>query len=336
MSGLAFPVTDPSQVGEARRAAGSLARRLGFKEEEAGKLALVVTEAANNLVKHAREGEILLCALEVNGAAGVEVLALDRGPGMDPVRCLRDGYSTAGTPGTGLGAITRLANVFDIHSATSGTALLARVWSGGRAPAETGGAETGAVSVPMAGEEVCGDAWAVQEAPGGRQLFLVADGLGHGPLAAEAAREAVRLFRANSGLEPGQILQAIHAGLRATRGAAVALAAVDFQAERVCYAGVGNITGTVVSSGETQSMVSHNGIVGHQLYKVQEFAYPFPRGALLVLHSDGMTGRWRLDPYPGLVNRSPSLLAGVLYRDFKRGRDDATVLVTRERGKDGA
>src|SRR5687768_10037593 len=127
-----LPVTEPSQVGEARRAAAALAGRLGFDDRDAGKVALVVTEAATNLVKHARDGAVLLRPLDDAGAVGIEVLALDRGPGMADVgRCLRDGFSTAGSPGNGLGAVRRLAAVLDIYSALgSGTALLARVWAG--------------------------------------------------------------------------------------------------------------------------------------------------------------------------------------------------------------
>jgi hypothetical protein len=127
---------------------------------------------------------------------GLEVLALDLGPGMADVgRCLADGYSTAGSRGVGLGAMARLSALFDIHSRPGeGTAVLARLWS---APLperpEAAGLEFGVVSLPLAGEEVCGDAWAVDEGRG-RSFVLVVDGLGHGPQAAEAAREAVRAF----------------------------------------------------------------------------------------------------------------------------------------------
>ncbi len=68
--------------------------------------------------------------------------------------------------------------------------------------------------------------------------------------------------------------------------------------------------------------------------KFQEFAYPFPKGATLVMHSDGLISRWTLDAYPGLAAHDPALVAGVLYRDFQRGRDDVTVLVAR--GAEGA
>jgi anti-sigma regulatory factor (Ser/Thr protein kinase) len=318
-------VTEPSQVGEARRAAAALAARLGFGEEEAGKVALVVTEAATNLVKHANAGVILLRPLEQGGTPGVEILALDKGPGMADVnRCLRDGFSSAGTPGTGLGAITRLAAFADIHSVPEkGTALLARLWS--RPPAEAAGLRVGAVCLPVSGEVVCGDAWAVAQ-DAGRALVLVADGLGHGPSAAAAAQEAVRVFRDNAGGAPAEILQAIHLALRSTRGAAAAVAAVDLAGGTLAYAGVGNISGMILEPQGGRSLVSHNGTLGHAARTFQEFAYPFAEHATLVMHSDGLLSRWALDAYPGLSRRDPALLAGVLYRDFRRGRDDVTVL----------
>jgi anti-sigma regulatory factor (Ser/Thr protein kinase) len=328
---VTLPVTEASQAGEARRLATTLAARLGFNETERAKVALVVTEAAGNLVKHAQRGELLLQPLDQDGVGGLDVLALDRGPGMKDVgRCLLDGFSTAGSPGTGLGAIARLADSFDLYSAPpTGTVLLARLWSRPLPPpAPAGPLAVAAVSVPKARESVCGDAWAVEHQPG-RTLILVADGLGHGPGAAQASREAVRLFRGNARLDPAAIVQTIHAALRSTRGAAVAVAAVDCAAEEVRFVGLGNIAGCVLTGAASRSLVSHNGTAGHALYKIQEFVYPFPKGALLVLNSDGLLTRWQLDAYPGLTARNPALVAAVLYRDFNRGRDDVTVVAAR-------
>jgi anti-sigma regulatory factor (Ser/Thr protein kinase) len=307
---VVLAVTEASQIGEARRLATTLARRMGFEETQGGKVALVVTEAAGNLVKHASGGEILLRPLEQGGVGGIEILVLDKGPGMaDLDRCLRDGFSSAGTPGTGLGAIARLSDFLEIHTQSQvGTALLARLWSGPPA-GRASGWEVGAAHVPAPRETVCGDAWAVEENPD-RCLILVADGLGHGEVAAQAAREAERIFRAQVQLEPAELIQVIHDALRSTRGAAVAVAEIDLGAQVLRFAGVGNISGTILAGDTSRSMVSHNGTVGHVVRKVQEFTYPFPREALLVMNSDGLTTHWRLDPYPGLALRHPSLIAG--------------------------
>jgi serine phosphatase RsbU (regulator of sigma subunit) len=191
--------------------------------------------------------------------------------------------------------------------------------------------EIGAICLPMTGEEVSGDAWATDQQPG-RSLLLVADGLGHGPLAAQASLEAVRIFRENARKSPAEIIEAAHSVLRSTRGAALAIAEVNFERQTVRFAGVGNISGSVFSPAGSYSMVSHNGTVGHEVRKIQEFVYQWPQGGLLVMHSDGLSTQWRLDRYPGLITRHPTLISGVLYRDFYRGRDDVTVLVAREAG----
>jgi hypothetical protein len=185
---------------------------------------------------------------------------------------------------------------------------------------------TSAVCLPNPGEEISGDSWAVAVSVE-RTVLMVADGLGHGPLAATASRAAADTFEASAAHAPSEILQEIHGALRSTRGAAVAIAEVDSAARSIRYTGVGNISGAIVVDGATRQMVSHNGTVGHDARRIQEFEYPFPARARLVMHSDGLGTHWRADRYAGLWRRHPSLVAGVLYRDFVRGRDDVTVVV---------
>jgi anti-sigma regulatory factor (Ser/Thr protein kinase) len=332
-------VSDPSLVAEARRQAQVLARQAGFDEVRAGKLALVVTEAATNILKFAGQGEILLRLLSPAGGAaaeGVEVLALDKGPGMvDVVASLRDGFSTAGSPGTGLGGISRLADWYEIYSQPNGgTVLAARLWARapGRTPAAAPGwLEVGAVNRAVRGEQDCGDAWGIQAQPD-ETLVVVADGLGHGADAATAARAAVRCLL-DGPAQPTLTarLEAAHAALRSTRGAAVAIAAIHPGRSRVTFAGVGNIAGTVLLRAGKKNMVSHAGTVGHTLTRLSEFSYPWEAGALLVMHSDGLSSHLRLDGHAGLAWRDPAIVAGVLHRDYTRGRDDSTVLVARQR-----
>ena len=330
--GSSIPVHDASQVGEARRLASVFAHRLGFDEEATGRVALAVTEAARNLSLHGGGGEIVLTALPWHDQSCVEVLALDRGPGMpDIAKCMRDGYSTAGTPGTGLGAITRVADHFDIHSTPgAGTALLARFLPRQSSSGRNGATmEFSATCLAHSGEDLCGDGWAQEFFPGGA-TFALADGLGHGEYANEAAQEALRIFRQYSGNTPTAILERMHAAMRSTRGAAVALARLDLERRSVTFAGLGNISAAILSDTGSRSMVSLNGTLGHEIHKIQEFQYPWPERALLIMHTDGLGSRWDLNSYAGLASRSPGLIAGVLYRDFSRRRDDVTVLVARE------
>jgi anti-sigma regulatory factor (Ser/Thr protein kinase) len=336
---FAVPVAESSQVGEARRLIGTTARRLGFDETAAGKVAIVATEMAGNLVKHAGGGEIVVRPLQGTtreAVKGLEILALDRGPGIaDVSKSLRDGYSTAGSPGTGLGAISRLSDRFDLYSAPDkGTALLSHLWAGGQGPGsarqEGGTPEHGAVCLPVAGETAPGDGWEIQRRPGGFRV-LVADGLGHGPLAREPSQRAIGVLRETPfDHSPVRVLEACHDALRGTRGAAVAVADVDLAAGTVRFAGIGNVAASIHGMGPSLHLVSLNGIVGQGTARFREFSYPWTSGDLLVMASDGLSTRWRLESYPGLTARHPSLIAGVLYRDYGRPRDDATVVAARE------
>jgi anti-sigma regulatory factor (Ser/Thr protein kinase) len=329
---LALAVTEASQTGEARRQVARLAATLGFDDTEAGKVAIVVTEVASNLVKHARGGHLLVRPLGDKSDPGLEILALDSGPGIANVGAsLRDGYSTTSTPGTGLGAVMRLAGQFDIHSQSGrGTAVLARLWAHEPKESRPRKLEIGGICVQYPGETHYGDAWAMcQDGP--RSLILIVDGLGHGQPAADACREALRAFEANVTAPPHAILEAIHLALKSTRGAAAAVAEIELGRMQVRFAGVGNIAGVLLGSRDSdRHLVSHNGILGHEMRRIDEFTYPWRPEGLLVLHSDGLTSRWDLTPYAGLTERHPSLIAGILYRDVRRGRDDVTVVVARE------
>lgn len=327
-STLRIPVSECSQIGEARRSASQLAAHLGFDGTCQGKLAIVAAEAATNLVRHSQGGEVLLQACPDGDGPAVELLALDKGPGIaDLGRSMRDGVSSGNTPGNGFGAMQRLSSLLDVYSAPSlGTALLSRVWSGEHRKPRL---QYGGIAVAKSGETACGDAIAVESSPQ-RALLMVADGLGHGTDAALAAEEATRILRQHRGLTPAAILERAHGALRSTRGAAVAVAEIDWSARLLRYAGVGNISAAIIAPAAVRRLVSHNGTLGHTVRKLQEFQYPWPEHATLVMHSDGLSSHWDVDRYAGLLARDPTLIAGVLYRDFERGRDDVSVVVARE------
>lgn len=328
MAQVVIPVADASQVGEARRAVVRIAQTAGLNETYRGEAALVVTELANNLAKYGKNGKLLLQPLVVSGNAVVEILSIDSGPGMDDVhRCLQDGFSTGGTPGTGLGAVRRTAGEFDLYSMPSGTVVLARVGSKQRGAAPKPSAfRWGAVSIAAPGETVCGDAWRILE-QGDEIRVMIADGLGHGPLAGEAAELAAKTFEAGAFAGTDAFIQNAHRMMSGTRGAAVAAGIGSAARQSLQFAGVGNIAGVLRSPTEGRGLFSHNGTVGHQLRKVQQLEYPWPHGTQLVMHSDGLQSRWDLSRYPGLSLRHPAVIAAVLYRDFVRGRDDVTVLL---------
>jgi anti-sigma regulatory factor (Ser/Thr protein kinase) len=330
---LVFRINHASDIAAARRGGQKLADELGFNEVQAGRLAIVITEAGTNILKHAGEGTVYVMRAQ-SGAemAGIDVLAIDNGPGIsDFSASFQDGVSTTGTAGTGLGALRRQSDEFDVWSMRGkGAAFFMRLWRGSPPPHPCG-IEVGALFVPMNGEDESGDGWAASCDLDGATLLGV-DGLGHGPEAAKAARAAIHALERRPSAAPSEVLHAAHEALRITRGAALSVARIDYSGNDVRFAGIGNVSCVVHDGAARRALVSHNGIVGANMRKVQEFAADCPPGALVILHSDGVHTQWDLADYPGLYMRAPALVAGILMRDFIRGRDDALVLVGRRRG----
>lgn len=317
-------VSDSSGVGEVRRFAQLAAEDLGYDETRAGKVSIAATELANNLVRHAGGGVIIARV----GAGVLDLLALDRGPGMRDIdRCLEDGYSTlSGGSGTGLGAIRRLSDTFDIYSQPGqGSAVLSRFESRRLEPSRI---EVGALALPYPGEVVCGDAWQVAENAMTCSIAVI-DGLGHGIEAGAAAQEAVRVVEASPNRSVEQMLEVAHGALKPTRGAAMAVAEISLDSGHILYAGVGNIVGATASESTLKRMVSYEGTIGHEVYKIKGFEYSLEPRHVLIMHSDGLRSQWKLEQYPGLLVRDPFLIAGVLYRDYLKGYDDVTVVVAR-------
>lgn len=323
-----IPISEGSGASDARRVAAGFASALGFDETAAGELALAVTETATNVAKHAMRGSLVLRAIELGGAHGVEVLALDKGPGIANIAAsLRDGYSTAGTQGSGLGSLARMTTGFELWSrAGQGTIVRFEVWP--KSAGTVAGIVPGVVCEPKAGETASGDGWTVVQGRGSTIVCLV-DGLGHGPDAAEAARAAIETVTQKPHLGASDLMDAMHGALRPTRGAAAALAYLQPESELCVYCGIGNISAVIRESGKSRNLVSHNGTLGHQVRKIQEFQYPFPKGALFVAHSDGIATHWDLAAYPGIEMRHPAFIAAALYRDHSRGRDDLTAFALR-------
>ncbi|MGW4107110.1 anti-sigma regulatory factor, partial [Streptomyces sp. NPDC004976] len=193
------PVQDPTRVRDVRVAAEEAAALAGLDERRTAAVSLVATELATNLLKYGQAGGVLIDVVDPplprEGRPGraVQITALDHGPGIaDPAVAQRDGYSSSGSLGAGLGTCRRLSDDFGLHSVPGrGTVAMARIGPetgrtghGGERPGDLG-VHAGAVNVPFAGADFSGDAWAWVRS-GDRATLMLADGLGHGSEAARA------------------------------------------------------------------------------------------------------------------------------------------------------
>lgn len=301
------------------------AQRLGFDETRCGEFALLATESTRNVLIHGGGGQVLVVGTKEGGEPVARILAMDKGPGIaNLAKAMTDGYSTAGTMGGGMGAMKRMASALEIFTGKNGTIILLEL---GKAPPQEK-LQIAGLAVPYPGERHCGDGWTFHGTPE-RMLVLVVDGLGHGLEAAEAAQEAIATFEQRVNSNPTEILNYVHDALRKTRGAVAAIAEIRPGEKTLTYAGIGNISAVLLSGDGSRSLVSHNGTLGMTISRVQEFRLDWPNDAVLVLHSDGLLSKWDLTPYAGLMARHPAVIGGALLRDFRRQRDDASVVVVK-------
>lgn len=339
------PVQDPTRVRDVRVAAEEAAALAGLDEQRTAAASLVATELATNLLKHAQAGGVLIDVVdppaprEGRPARTVQIAAIDHGPGIaDPDRALRDGYSSTGSLGAGLGTCRRLADDFALHSVPGrGTVAVARVGTAAGRPghgedAPGGlGVHAGGVNVPFAGADFSGDAWAWVRS-GDRTTLMLADGLGHGSEAARASTAAVEELRHWARLPPAELLHKLHPALTGTRGAAVAVAQLDTWTGRLRFAGIGNVSARLREGDRWRSLLSRPGIVGvHQPHTVREDDVPWTAGSLLILHTDGLPSRWTPPPDTGRPPADPAVTAAVTVRDAGSSarpvRDDTAVAV---------
>ncbi|MFE1228659.1 SpoIIE family protein phosphatase [Streptomyces sp. NPDC058745] len=331
------PVHDSTRVRDARVAAEEAGARAGLDAHRTAVAALVATELATNLLKHAGGGNLVVDLVELPGTGtrgrAVQLVALDHGPGIrDVAAAMRDGYTTSkASLGAGLGTCRRISSAFGVYSTPRGTVAVARIGQDAGPEEQRPPARTGGINIPLARADHSGDAWACARS-GSRLTLMLADGLGHGVKAAHASGTAVDELHRVGHLPPAEILRRLHGALRDTRGAAVAVAQLDSGSGELAFAGVGNIGARLHTADSWDHLVSHPGIVGAQFPATVPVRHrPWRPDSLLVLHSDGLPSRWVPPDDPALVAHEPTVIAATILRDASSAaspaRDDTCVAV---------
>jgi anti-sigma regulatory factor (Ser/Thr protein kinase) len=324
-------VSDDSYIGTARRSVRARAAEIGLSGAALDKLDILSTELGSNLCKYAASGREILCIdASVGDAKAVTMVSVDRGPGIADVdKALADGVSTRQTLGAGLGSLKRLSDIFEISSAVGkGTIVISTVYESS-AKSERSKSQrlldTAWISVPHPAEQMCGDGVSVCRSDH-RTSFLVVDGLGHGADAADASRQARSAFEQSPFEDARKIVARINTELSGSRGAALAITQIEQRSNTLNYVGVGNITSRVYAYYSSTGCVSTQGIVGEKIGTPVEYTYDWAPGSILLMHSDGIKSSATLEA--GKTGKSALMLAAEIYRDYYRGNDDATVVVS--------
>ena len=177
------------------------------------------------------------------------------------------------------------------------------------------------ISLPKVGERVNGDAVVICNGPGDRLLLGVIDGLGHGPIAAEASSAAVARLRKEP-LEQGvQVLMMhVHEALKGTRGVAATLCLIRGRKLEACA--VGNVQLTCTNT--SIPLVLSAGVLGARVTRYRVCEAELNKGARIALYSDGISSRFRAEE---TRNLSASEACKVTIERHRKKEDDATILV---------
>lgn len=329
-----YKIEDRSYVAFIKREIHMKAIAAKFSETDTGKIDIIVSELASNLIKHADEGELFY---RVHTQAGnpptFEIMCIDKGPGIDDMgKAMRDGMSTTSTLGQGLGALDRLSTFFNIMSIRSwGTVVYSRVGPDVQQRERDGvvDVDVKALLIPKAHEDVCGDGYEVVNNKSITKI-LFGDGLGHGKHAKEAIDAAREFIRGCDETEPVDILRGIHENVRRTRGLVATVAVLDKVSCRWSICGIGNISVRLYSGIEYRNYMSYNGTVGLNIPKTMNATViPAERHQNLIMTSDGILTRWDLAKYPSVFKYDQLVVAGALHKDFSRGNDDSSILIAK-------
>jgi serine phosphatase RsbU (regulator of sigma subunit) len=189
------------------------------------------------------------------------------------------------------------------------------------------GLEHASLVRPCSGEFVSGDAVVSRDL--GQGLFVaIVDVLGHGPEAHELTHIIEAYLGRYGSADVHGVMTRLHQHLRGTRGAAVGLCSIDAESGRVDYAGIGN---TVMRRfGETETrLVSHDGVLGHNMRTPHPQTLQLAHGDMLVLYTDGVSDRFTAQDYPGVLRHPPSEVAKNIVQRFGKSHDDAACIAVR-------
>jgi len=317
-------VRHEADIIRARATARSMALGIGFDETRAAEVETAVSELATNLVKHRTvQAEIVLRTVENGEVSCIEVTARDKGPGIkDMERAMRGGESTAGSLGIGLSGVKRLMDDFSIESSVDrGTTIVARKCLRREI---LKGMDFSVFSKPRQDEDVSGDAYFIKRFSSS-VIFSIVDALGHGKEANKTALNVLEILEANYREPLHRIIELTHKNLISSRGAAMALCKIDFKAKRLEHVSIGNVETRVYGTAEPVRPICYNGTLGMAMENYRVIDYPYVEGSTIVMFSDGISGRFDLDP--SMLRKTPQEISYYIFDVYKRNIDDATVLV---------
>lgn len=325
-------ISNSAEVIAIRRIAKDMAKEIGFDKCGREEISLVVSELASNIIKYAQRGIVTLTPVCNEQHEGLMIEAEDDGEGFNEHTSMKDGVSTSGTLGMGLGAVNRLMDEFDIlqRENHTGTRIVCKRWlhdnsnHGQHCPFDFG-----VFSRPKPNETANGDTFIIKNIRGAT-LVGVIDGVGHGELASQAANAARQYVERHAEQPLLEIFRGVDRACAATRGVVMALVILDWKKGTFRYASVGNIEVKVFSHRhEKPKFIVRRGIVGKHAPAPVVTENDWHPGDMLALHSDGISTHWQWHDFTQYEDHPAQVIAEHIYNATQKDHDDATIVIVK-------
>lgn len=312
----------------------AVGKRKGLRDVILEKMELVCNEVITNQVKHAKGSGMVQLWENGGSRPSLDFFALDYGPGIEDLEhAKKDGTTTTGTMGRGLGAIERLSSESSIYTIAKshhaadqwhGTAVWARfdIEKHKTRPK----IEYGVYLRALHDDFYNGDCIHLKtESTSIRWLHI--DGLGHGKEAEDAVQPANGVIEIDT--EIGERMGIVSQRLNAGRGGVGIMAELDINKESVAITGVGDMSVYIISNGEKRQIALSPGVLGHGHRSIEVSNLAFPKQALLITASDGIRASWNIKTLPYLWRLHPQMIALVMGQILGRNNDDRSLVVVR-------
>lgn len=325
-------ISNAGEVIAIRRIAKEMAQNMGFDERTREEISLVVSELASNIIKYTQRGIITLSPVCNTKCEGIMIEAEDDGEGFNEHTALKDGVSTSGTLGVGLGAVNRLMDEFEIlqRENHSGTRIICKRWlhdnsnHGQHCPFEFG-----VFSRPKLNELANGDTFVIKNIHEAT-LIGVIDGVGHGVLANQAANVARQYVERHAESPLLDIFRGVERACSSTRGVVMALVVLNWKKSTFQYASVGNIEIKIFSQAHDKSrFIVRRGIVGKHAPPPVVTENEWHSGDMLALHSDGISTHWHWDDFMSYLNHPVQMITEEIFNAMQKNYDDATIVIVK-------
>lgn len=332
-----LPIEDSYSLYSIRSVVLEEAKHLGMNQTRIAELEIIVRELIQNVLKHGGGKGFISLRVDTREktSSAIVLEVADKGKGIkDWDKALEPGYTTSSSLGIGLPTVNRLADeLVLLKSDHTGTSI--QVVKDIIAPEVNDSYwEFSFFSRPHPAEEANGDQGALIRDRKGIWVIL-ADGLGHGPLAEEAAKKAINIIYNSSRTTPEDLIKPIHEKLVSTRGSALSIAHIIPDEHKINWVGIGNVTGMLKypssRNGKTEmTFVNTNGTLGVSLPSLHKMEYSYAVGDILIMSTDGMQRDWWNTPELFTSFKLPRTGLHVL-KNFSRSNDDASLFIGRAR-----